>query len=254
MPGKCAECGGTDLHSRGFGTEKVQDELGALYPGAVCTRMDMDTTGTRRKYERIINDFATGKVDILVGTQIITKGLDFGNVGLVGILDADNLLYFPDFRAFERSYQLLRQVAGRTGRREEAGEVIIQTASTEHPVIQEILKGDYPGFYLSQMQERKDFRYPPYYRLIKLLLRHRNKSVLQQVSEQFAGELRKIHQGNVLGPQFPLVSRIQNRYLMTILVKVRKSGSYHAIWKELKDLLAGTEYKKVQIIADVDPM
>lgn len=252
--GECAGCGSTDLHTIGFGTEKIEDELAVLFPGASCYRMDIDTTGTRKKYEKIISEFASGKVDILVGTQIITKGLDFGNVGLVGILNADNLFYFPDFRAFEKSYQLLVQVAGRTGRREEAGEVIIQTASPGHPVIQEILNGDYPGFYTRQMQERKTFNYPPCYRLIRLMLRHRDKTVLQQVSGHLAGELRKTHGENILGPQFPLVSRVQNRYLMTILIKIRRTKSFHEIRKELKGLLGKKEYKNVQPVADVDPV
>ena len=156
--------------SRGFGTEKIEDELVSLFPDARSARMDLDTTGTKRKYEEIINDFESGRVRILVGTQIITKGLDFGNVGLVGILNADNMLFFPDFRAFERSYQLMIQVAGRSGRREEAGEVIIQTYNPEHPIIREILKGNFMNFYLNQLQERHDFNYPPYYRLINLIL------------------------------------------------------------------------------------
>jgi primosomal protein N' (replication factor Y) len=254
IPGECTGCGSTDLHTIGFGTEKIEDELGVLFPGSKTTRMDLDTTGTRRKYEKIISDFASGKVNILVGTQIITKGLDFGNVGLVGILNADNLFNFPDFRAFERSYQLLLQVAGRAGRREEAGEVIIQTASPDHPVISEILNDDYKGFYLRQMQERKEFSYPPYFRLIRLVLKHRDRTILQEVSDQLAWELRNKYAGNVLGPQFPLVSRVQNRYLMTILLKTSRAQSFHVIRNELKAMIVKKGYKSVQLIADVDPV
>jgi len=250
----CPDCGNNEMITRGFGTEKIEDELVSLFPDARSVRMDLDTTGTKRKYEQIINDFESGSVQILVGTQIITKGLDFGNVGLVGILNADNMLFFPDFRAFERSYQLMMQVAGRSGRREEAGEVIIQTYNPEHPVIQELLKGSFMDFYMKQLQERHDFNYPPYYRLIKLILKHRDRSVLQDSAKKMAEELKSISGCIVLGPQFPLVSRVQNRYLMTILLKIKKSEPVQRVRKRVKDILSVKAYSNIHIIADVDPL
>jgi primosomal protein N' (replication factor Y) len=180
--------------------------------------MDFDTTRTRRRYERIIRDFEGGQTRILIGTQIVTKGLDFDNVGLVGVLHADNLLNFPDFRSFERSYQLMAQVAGRAGRKDGHGKVVIQTTNPEHPVIQHIHSGDYHSMYMSQMEDRQAFQYPPYARLLRINLRHESREVVDRASNELAGNLRKVLDVPIMGPQSPLVGKIQRMQLMNILI------------------------------------
>jgi primosomal protein N' (replication factor Y) len=254
LANKCPQCGNKEMVTRGFGTEKIEDELVSLFPDAETVRMDLDTTGTRKKYEQILNDFESGKVHILVGTQIITKGLDFGNVGLVAVLNADNMLFFPDFRAFERSYQLMMQVAGRSGRREERGEVIIQAYNPGHTVIRDILEGSYLDFYLRQIKERHEFNYPPYYRLISLIMKHRKKPVLDQAAMTVARELKSIPGIMVLGPQSPMVGRVRNRYLMTILLKIKRSEQVHTIRNNIREVLLKKAHRHIHIIADVDPL
>ena len=191
IPDACPECHENSLVTRGFGTEKLEDEVSILFPEHSVSRMDMDTTRTRRKYEKIIDDFASGKSRILIGTQIVTKGLDFDHVGLVGVLNADNMLNFPDFRSFERSFQLMLQVAGRAGRKDGRGKVVIQTSNPSHPVIRMLTRNDYHAMYLSQMEERKTFHYPPYYRLVQITLKHKNNEMLEKASHEMAGRLKK---------------------------------------------------------------
>ncbi len=267
VPAVCGECGGTHLVTRGFGTEKLEEEVEILFPGVPVARMDLDTTRSRRKYEKIIRDFETGNTSILVGTQIVTKGLDFDRVALVGVLHADNLLNFPDFRSHERSYQLISQVAGRAGRRESRGKVVVQTSVPDHPVIRHILDHDFHAMYLDQMEDRKAFRYPPYTRLVRITMKHADRKLLEKAADdlvlELKGELLRStrSQGGkapeILGPQSPIVSRVQQMHLMTILIKLPRSRE---IGKS-KEIIAGLiekarsdrQYGKLFITPDVDP-
>ncbi|KPL08723.1 MAG: primosomal protein N', partial [Bacteroides sp. SM23_62] len=258
VPPRCPECSDPQLVTRGFGTEKLEEEVSVLLPGYSIARMDFDTTRTRRRYERIIRDFEGGQTRILIGTQIVTKGLDFDNVGLVGVLHADNLLNFPDFRSFERSYQLMAQVAGRAGRKDGRGKVVIQTTNPSHPVIQHIHSGDFHSMYMSQMEERQAFQYPPYSRLLRINLRHENREFVDKASKQLAENLRKVIPVPVMGPQSPIIGRIQRMQLMNILVKLPRSARMadlkKLIKKEIDDIRSRREYRKLFIVPDVDPV
>ena len=258
VPHKCADCNDPQLVTRGFGTEKLEEEVTILFPGYNIARMDFDTTRTRRRYERIIRDFEGGRTRILIGTQIVTKGLDFDNVGLVGVLHADNLLNFPDFRSFERSYHLMAQVAGRAGRKDGRGKVVIQTTNPEHPVIRHIREGDFHKMYMSQMEERRAFNYPPYARLLRVNLRHENREVIDRAASELAANLRRVVDVPVLGPQAPLVGKIHNMQLMNILIKMPRSarmGDFkELIGREIEGLKSRREYRKLFIIPDVDPV
>jgi primosomal protein N' (replication factor Y) len=258
VPHKCSECSDPQLVTRGFGTEKLEEEVSILFPGYRTGRMDFDTTRTRRRYERIIRDFEGGQTRILIGTQIVTKGLDFDNVGLVGVLHADNLLNFPDFRSFERSYQLMAQVAGRAGRKDGRGKVVIQTTNPAHPVIQHIHTGDYHSMYMSQMEDRQAFQYPPYTRLLRINLRHESREVVDRASNELAGNLRKVMNVPVMGPQSPLVGKIQRMQLMNILVKLPRTARVAdlkmLIKREIDTIGSRREYHKLFIIPDVDPV
>ncbi|HDP54738.1 MAG TPA: primosomal protein N' [Bacteroidetes bacterium] len=254
----CLACGSHRLSTKGFGTEKVEDELAIFFPAARIARMDMDTTRSRNSYERIITSFEQGNVDILVGTQMVTKGLDFDRVKLVGILNADNMLNFPDFRAFERSFQLMAQVSGRAGRKGEPGEVIIQTANPNHPVIKQVVSNDFDGHFKSQLAERKQYNYPPYYRLIKLSLKHRNASVLDVASVQLGRNLRAVFKSRVLGPEEPIVSRVQNYYIKDILIKLERNVNLpkakEIIADQVRVLMEYSPYRGLMVLPDVDPM
>ncbi len=258
VPHKCPECSDSQLVTRGFGTEKLEEEVSILFPGYRTGRMDFDTTRTRRRYERIIRDFEGGQTRILIGTQIVTKGLDFDNVGLVGVLHADNLLNFPDFRSFERSYQLIAQVAGRAGRKDGHGKVVIQTTNPMHPVIQQVHRGDYHSMYMSQMEDRQAFHYPPYARLLRINLRHESREVVDRASNELAGNLRKVMNVPVMGPQSPLVGKIQRMQLMNILIKLPRTarmGDHKKLIKREIDIMRSRqEYRKLFIVPDVDPV
>jgi primosomal protein N' (replication factor Y) len=258
VPHQCPECNDPQLVTRGFGTEKLEEEVSILFPGYGIARMDFDTTRTRRRYERIIRDFEGGKTRILIGTQIVTKGLDFDNVGLVGVLHADNLLNFPDFRSFERSYQLMEQVAGRAGRRDSQGIVVIQTSNPSHPVIHHIHHGDYHSMYMSQMEDRQAFDYPPYTRLLRINLRHESRETVDKASRELAENLRRVITAPVIGPQSPVIGRVQQMQLMNILVKLprtaRMSDLKKLIKSEIDALKSRREYRKMFIIPDVDPV
>ncbi|BDX38043.1 primosomal protein N' [Tenuifilaceae bacterium CYCD] len=257
QPHECLACGSSNLQPKGFGTEKVEDELGIFFPNAVIERIDLDSTRSRTAYERIIGDFESGHINILIGTQMITKGLDFDNVSLVGILNADNMLNFPDFRAFERSYQLMSQVGGRAGRKGKQGLVILQTSQPEHPIIHQIIKHDYLEHYASQIEERKNFHYPPFYRLISISLKHKDKELLAQASELVANGLRHSLGENILGPETPLIGRVQGLHIMNIMVKINRElapnrikeliNYYTHILKQRKELYA------LVVSVDVDP-
>ncbi len=257
-PDVCPECRNSTLVMHGFGTEKVEEELAIFFPEARIARMDLDTTRSKHSYHQIISDFEERKIDVLVGTQMVTKGLDFENVGLAGILNADGLLGFPDFRSFERSFQLMEQVSGRAGRRNQHGRVIIQTSNPTHPVILKVTEHDFQGFYLQQITERQRFSYPPYCRLLRLTLKHRESALLDKAAAELAKQLRAAGAGRVLGPEYPLVGRIKGLYLKNIILKIERGtkgkSDKDKLLPLIDTLLHSPEYKQVVVSIDVDPM
>jgi len=257
-PTKCAACGDTDLKMKGFGTEKIEEELSIFYPKARIARMDLDTTRSKFAHQHIIQDFEEGNIDILVGTQMVTKGLDFDNVSMVGILNADSMLNFPDFRSFERSYQLMAQVSGRAGRKNKRGKVIIQSQNPEHSIIQEVIANDFLSMYTNQLLDRKNFNYPPYFRLIEITVIHKDVDMVNASAKFLADALKKQFGKRVLGPEFPLVSRIRNLYHKNILLKIERDASVGQVKKILSELLikfkTTNDYKSVRVNIDVDPM
>ncbi len=258
IPHQCDECHGTGMVTRGFGTELVEDEISLHIPGVRVARLDLDTSRSRKAYENILEGFAAGRYNILAGTQMLSKGLDFENVALVGILNADQMLNFPDFRAFERSFQLMSQVSGRAGRKKERGKVIIQTSDPTHPVIRYVIKNDFEGLYRDQIMERQAFAYPPFVRLIKLVIKGREKESADKAANELAIKLRKIFGRRVLGPQPPVIGRIKNLYLNQIILKVEKKSSFSRARKLLQEAVDECYqidiFKKVRISIDVDPM
>ena len=257
VPHLCPSCGGTSLKMIGFGTEKVEEDLAILFPEARISRMDLDTTRTRYSYHRILDDFEQRKIDILVGTQMVTKGLDFDNVSTVGILNADNMLSFPDFRSAERGFQLMAQVSGRSGRKNKQGRVIVQTFNPGHPVIRDVVNHDYLSLYREQMADRKKFRYPPYYRLIRIEVKHKDNALLQKAAGDLAARLRIPFGSRVLGPEYPLVPRIKNLYIRQILVKLERQSSpvveKEKITEQIEEFYRQMEFKPVRMVIDVDP-
>jgi len=259
IPTICPACGTPgSLTTKGFGTEKIEDEIKSIYPEARVSRMDLDTTRSKKSYEKIITDFEQHKVDILIGTQMVSKGLDFECVSLVGILNADNMLNFPDFRAHERAYQLMAQVSGRAGRKNKRGTVILQTSSPEHPVIAQVISNDYKAMYETQCEERQLFKYPPFYRLIQIVLRHRDQNVLNQAANRMAADLRAVFGVRVLGPNVPSISRIQNMYIKHILLKIETEASPERakdLLRQITDqVIAEPKFKALWVNLDVDPM
>ncbi len=254
----CQECGSEEIVPRGFGTEKIEDEITLLFPEARVARMDLDTTRAKKAYDQLIWQFETGKIDILVGTQMITKGLDFDHVSVVGVLNADYLLNYPDFRSYERSFQLIMQVSGRAGRKNKRGKVIVQTFQPNHPVIQDVISNDYYRLFSQQMAERKLFRYPPYYRLIKVVVKHQNKDRLDLAAGHLASSLRSLFNRNVLGPEYPVVSRIQNWFQKEILIKIPRDGKIQEAKTKIMEIIYHTKSQpnnsQLIIYADVDPM
>ena len=257
MPRMCPACGGTDLRNHGFGTERVEDDVKLVFPEARVARMDLDTTRTRTAYERIITDFEEGKTDILIGTQMVSKGLDFERVSVVGILNADTMLNYPDFRSFERAYQLMAQVAGRAGRKNKRGLVILQTKSPDLLVIQQIIQNDYEQLYYDQLAERQLFRYPPFYRLIYVYLKHRKEDVLNAATELMANQLRAGLGNRVLGPDKPPVARIQTLFIKKMIIKVEQSDSMAKIRDYLqavqRAVVADERFRSLIVYYDVDP-
>jgi primosomal protein N' (replication factor Y) len=259
IPTICPACKtpGT-LSTKGFGTEKIEDEIKLIFPAARVSRMDLDTTRSKKSYEKIITDFEQHKVDILIGTQMVSKGLDFEHVSLVGILNADNMLNFPDFRAHERAYQLMAQVSGRAGRKNKRGTVILQTTTAEHAVIGQVIGNDYAAMYATQCEERKLFRYPPYFRMIQIVLRHRDPNILTQAANKMAADLRAVFSNRVLGPNVPAVSRIQNLYIRHILLKFEVEASAEKAKEILREVtnhvIAEPKFKALWVNLDVDPM
>lgn len=257
-PSQCEACGSTELKMRGFGTEKIEEELSLIFPTAKVARMDLDTTRGKYSMQQLVNDFESHKIDMLVGTQMVTKGLDFGNVSLVGILHADQLMNFPDFRASERSFQLMAQVAGRAGRREKKGEVIIQTYNPQHPVIRCVIANDFETMYHNELAERMEFHYPPFYRLVRLSLKCRDHVLLDNGAQYFADRLRAHFGERVLGPEFPSVTKVRDEFVKEILIKIEREANStkmkEVIWKEMQELKVHADFKKVRVVGDVDPV
>jgi primosomal protein N' (replication factor Y) len=255
--GSCGCCGSNRLKMIGFGTEKVEDELSLIFPESTIKRLDLDSTRSKNAYETILSEFESRKVDILIGTQMVTKGLDFDNVSLVGILDADMLLNRPDFRAFERAYHLMSQVAGRSGRKGKRGSVIIQTGDPEHWVIQRVIEHDYVGFYENEIIERKNFFYPPFFKIIEFTLKHKDEKIVDKGAIEFANSLREVFKERVIGPEFPIVRRIQNLYLKSIKLKVEKDISDKKIKERIQQLIDAFYgvplNRSIRIVVDVDP-
>ena len=257
VPRSCPACGGVDLMNRGFGTERIEDDIQLIFPEARVARMDLDTTRTRSAYEKIIADFEQGKTDILVGTQMVSKGLDFQNVSVVGILNADSMLNYPDFRSYERAFQLMAQVAGRAGRKNKQGLVVLQTKSPELPVIHQVMRNDYEQLYYDQLAERQMFRYPPYYRLIYVYLKHRKESVLDMAADAMATMLRSGLGDRVLGPDKPSVARIQTLYIKKMIVKVEQTASMTKVRDYLmavqRSIVEDERFRSLIVYYDVDP-
>jgi len=258
LPQECPQCKSTRILMKGFGTEKVEEELGAIFPEATIRRMDLDSTRTKYAHQRLISDFEERRTDILVGTQMVTKGLDFDNVSLVGILNADNMLNFPDFRSHERSFQLMEQVSGRAGRKAKQGQVIIQSYNPQHAIIQHVVHHDYHAFYRSQLTDRHKFQYPPFNRLIILKVKHRDYNVLNKAASDLAHDLRVDLGKRILGPEYPLVSKIQNWYIKHIMVKIERGNNIAEMKKIILNRIENTgripAYRQVRVVIDVDPV
>ena len=252
----CGACGGVDIDSKGFGTEQIQQEVELLFPEAKVARMDLDTTRGKYSYDRIISSFENKEVDILVGTQMVTKGLDFRHVKLVGVLNADQLINFPDFRAHERSFQLLQQVAGRAGRTDTRGKVVIQSYNPHHTILQQVSINDYQSMFVEQLEDRRIYKYPPYCRLIKLTLKHKDYNKVNDGAEWFATSLRHVFKENVLGPEFPVVSRIRNQYHKNILIKIPQNQSLiktKSVLQKIKlRFLSTRDFRAVRLLINVD--
>lgn len=257
-PHSCEACGSTKLKMVGFGTEKIEDELQLILKDAKIQRMDLDVTRSKTAHSRILDEFDQGEIDILVGTQMVTKGLDFDNVGLVGILSADDLLRFPDFRAFERSYQLMEQVAGRAGRKQKRGKVIIQSGEPNHWIIQKVMAHDYEGMYTQEIIERRNFRYPPFYRLIVFTLKHRDQNKVNEGAAALAKELRSVFKNRILGPENPLVGRVRNYYLKQIILKFENEASRRKVKALVQEKIdafqSQRKFSSVIVNIDVDPL
>jgi primosomal protein N' (replication factor Y) len=257
VPSRCGNCGSAGIVTRGFGTEKIEDEIKVLFPSALVARMDHDTTRNKNSFDRIIGAFEKRQIDILIGTQMLTKGLDFENLTVVGILNADSMLNFPDFRAYERGYQLMEQVSGRAGRRQKTGKVIIQTNDPENRIIRLVLQHDYKGMFNYQSEERKTFGYPPFVRLIKIIIRHKDKNRLSEFSKILGDDLKSVFGKRVLGPEYPLIPKIQQWYIRVLLIKIERdkpvSRAKKLIFESVEKVekLRGSSSLKISL--DVDP-
>lgn len=256
LPESCLACGSPDLDTKGFGTEQIEQEVIKLFPDAKVDRMDLDTTRGKHAYEKIITRFEQQELDILIGTQMLTKGLDFRNVSLVGVMNADALLNFPDYRAHERSFQLLTQVSGRAGRTKKRGKVIIQTYNPYHQILKQVTTGEYEHMFAEQVYEREQFKYPPENRIIKITFKHKNYNVLNEAAGWFSSALRTNYGGTVLGPEYPPVARIRNQYLKHLLIKIAKGESVARTKQNIrrieKSFNAIAMYRSVRVIYNVD--
>lgn len=257
VPKQCPNCESTELLGRGYGTEKIEDRVRELFPEARIARMDLDTTRSAGAYGRIIDDFSCGRTDILIGTQMITKGLDFSGVTVVGILNADTMLNYPDFRAYEQAFQMLSQVSGRAGRRDERGLVILQTKSADLPVIQQVVAGDFQTFAHDLLEERSMFRYPPFYHLVYVYLRHRNEQLIDSAAIEMASRLRQAFADRVLGPDKPAVARVKTESIRKIVIKLEQGINLplarQCMAEARTQLLQDKRYAAMTVFFDVDP-
>ena len=258
VPEVCPCCESRDIRGRGYGTEKIEDEVRGIFPEARIARMDLDTTRTRNAYERLINDFSAGRSNLLIGTQMISKGLDFDKVSVVGILNADTMLNYPDFRAYEQAFMMMSQVSGRAGRKGRQGLVILQTKSPDLPVIRQVVQNDYRSFYSDLLAERRDFRYPPFYHLIYVYLKHREANTVNSAGLELGSRLREIFAGRVLGPDKPTVARVKTLSIRKIVLKL-ENGIDHARVRQylrgaMEAMLKDKRYGALQVYYDVDPL
>ncbi len=255
---QCPNCGNTDLTGRGYGTEKIEDRLRDIFPEARVARMDLDTTRTRNAYERLIDDFGRGKTNVLVGTQMISKGLDFERVAVVGILDADSMLNYPDFRAYEHAFMMMSQVSGRAGRKGKRGLVILQTRSADLPVVQQVVRHDFKGFYQDLLSEREMFHYPPFYHLVYVFLKHKNDSLAEAAAQEMGALLRRRLGERVLGPDKPAVARVKAMSIRKMVIKLESGISLRDVRAALRQvqsqMMEQDRYKSLMIYYDVDPM
>lgn len=258
IPEVCPCCESKDIRGRGYGTEKIEDEIRSIFPEARIARMDLDTTHTRNAYERLINDFSTGKNNLLIGTQMVTKGLDFGKVSVVGILNADSMLNYPDFRAYEQAFMMMSQVSGRAGRKGKRGEVILQTKTPDLPVIQYVVHNDYPTFFKELLDERREFHYPPFYHLVYVYLKHRDENIVNTAGVELGSRLRDIFGARVLGPDKPAVARVKTLSIRKIVLKLENGIDYPRVRQYLRGaldaMMKDKRYGALQVYYDVDPL
>nr|WP_314519652.1 primosomal protein N' [uncultured Prevotella sp.] len=258
VPEVCPCCESKDIRGRGYGTEKIEDEIRSIFPEARIARMDLDTTHTRNAYERLINDFSTGKNNLLIGTQMVTKGLDFGKVSVVGILNADSMLNYPDFRAYEQAFMMMSQVSGRAGRKGKRGEVILQTKTPDLPVIQYVVHNDYPTFFKELLDERREFHYPPFYHLVYVYLKHRDENIVNTAGVELGSRLRDIFGARVLGPDKPAVARVKTLSIRKIVLKLENGIDYPRVRQYLRGaldaMMKDKRYGALQVYYDVDPL
>ena len=258
VPTQCPACEGRDLRGRGYGTEKIEDQIRDIFPEARVARMDLDTTRSRNAYERLIGDFASGRTNVLIGTQMISKGLDFDRVAVVGILDADSMLNNPDFRAYEHAFMMMSQVSGRAGRKGKRGLVLLQTKNKELPVIQQVTNNDWPNFYADLIEERRDFRYPPFHHLIYIYMRHRHENVVDSAAIFMASLLRQSFGSRVLGPDKPGVSKVKTLHIRKIVLKLENGIDLRRVREYLRraqtQLMQDKRNAALQVFFDVDPL
>ena len=258
VPEVCPCCESKDIRGRGYGTEKIEDEIRSIFPEARIARMDLDTTHTRNAYERLINDFSMGKNNLLIGTQMVTKGLDFGKVSVVGILNADSMLNYPDFRAYEQAFMMMSQVSGRAGRKGKRGEVILQTKTPDLPVIQYVVHNDYPTFFKELLDERCEFHYPPFYHLVYVYLKHGDENIVNTAGVELGSRLRDIFGARVLGPDKPAVARVKTLSIRKIVLKLENGIDYPRVRQYLRGaldaMMKDKRYGALQVYYDVDPL
>ncbi|EFC70484.1 primosomal protein N' [Prevotella sp. oral taxon 299] len=258
IPSSCPKCGCTELRSKGYGTEKIEELVNETFQGARISRMDLDTTRTKNAYERIINDFSQGRTNILIGTQMITKGLDFDKVKVVGIIDADSILNYPDFRSYEYAFMMMGQVAGRAGRKGEQGRVILQTKNADMPIISQIANNDFKTFYNDTLEERMMFKYPPFYRLIYIYIKHKHEKVAEGAANVLAGRLRSWFGERLLGPDRPSIARVKDLHIRKLMLKLELGLNGNDVREYLRmaqaELLNNKPYAAIQIYYDIDPM
>ena len=258
VPSQCPNCNETNLRGRGYGTEKVEDLFEQLFPDAKIARMDLDTTRTKNAYERIIQDFSLGKTNVLIGTQMVTKGLDFDKVSVVGILNADAMLNYPDFRAYEQAFTMMAQVSGRAGRKGKRGLVLLQTTSPELPVIGQVVRNDYQAFYTDLLEERRLFKYPPFYRLVYIYLKHSKEQVAETAGIELGSRLRQFFSDRLLGPDKPAVARIKSLHIRKLVLKLEPSLSGEQVRQCLhyahKEMMKDKNYATLHVFYDVDPL